>query len=73
MNTKLKPLRKHLLLAGLVALLPATSWADAGSDAERIQKLEQQVNLLLERLSAQESQLNQQQQDISETKAATKG
>ncbi|WP_430009696.1 OprO/OprP family phosphate-selective porin, partial [Methylophaga lonarensis] len=49
------------------------SWADAGSDAERIQKLEQQVNLLLERLSAQESQLNQQQQDISETKAATKG
>tara|TARA_R100001591_G_scaffold19480_9_gene26619 strand:- start:28248 stop:29609 length:1362 start_codon:yes stop_codon:yes gene_type:complete len=69
---KLKPLTQHLLLAGLISISPlAAQAADNDADA-RIEKLEQQVNLLLEKLEQQNVQLNQQQEDIQSTKAVTK-
>ena len=72
MSFKLKPLTQHLLLAGLISISPlAAQAADNDADA-RIEKLEQQVNLLLEKLEQQNVQLNQQQEDIQATKAVTK-
>jgi len=70
---KLNPITQNLLLAGLISTFPLVLQA-ADSEAEaRIQKLEQQVNHLIEKLAAQSAQINQQQDDIKETQSFTKG
>lgn len=70
MNVQLIPLRKNLLLAGLISLTPAVAVADADAEA-RILKLEQQVDQLLQQLAAQNTQLIQTQEAVKPTQAAS--
>lgn len=71
MNFQLNPLRKNLLLAGLVLLSPAAALADADAEA-RILKLEQQVNQLLQQLEVQNAQITKTQEEVKQTQAVTK-
>ncbi|MDT8372199.1 MAG: OprO/OprP family phosphate-selective porin [Gammaproteobacteria bacterium] len=71
MSFKLKPVTQHLLLAGFISLSPLAAQA-ADNDAEdRIKKLEQQVNILLQRLETQQVSLNEQKQVIEQNSKKT--
>lgn len=68
MSFKLKPLTQHLLLAGLISISPLAAQA-ANDDADaRIEKLEQQVNLLLEKLSSKTHNLINNRKIFSQLK-----
>src|SRR5690554_4517527 len=54
------------LALGIAALLPLLASAATPADEARIERLEQQVQVLLKKLDAQERQLNRQEQQISE-------
>lgn len=69
---KLKPLQQHLLLAGLIGFSPLAAQAANENADPRIERLEQQVNLLQQKLEAQSSQITKQQADLKATKAETK-
>lgn len=72
MSFKLKTLTTKLILAGLIASSPLLAQAaDAESEA-RIQKLEQQVNILLQRLEGQQVSINEQKQAVEKNSEATK-
>jgi phosphate-selective porin OprO/OprP len=70
---KLKPITQNLILAGLISTFPLGVHATDNEAEARIQKLEQQVNQLIEKLAAQSAQLNQHQQDIQQNQSVTKG
>lgn len=70
MNVQLNLLRKNLLLAGLISLVPVLAMADSDAEA-RILKLEQQVDWLLQQLAAQNTQITQPQEEVKQTQIAT--
>ncbi|MCK9563508.1 MAG: OprO/OprP family phosphate-selective porin [Bacteroidales bacterium] len=74
MSTNNHPFKKKALAVGVIALLPLLGHAKGlDSDAdERIQRLEQQVQLLLQELEQQKAALGKQQEQIQETVAQPK-
>lgn len=71
MSFKLNTLSKALVLAGAVTATPAWAQPDLAEAEARIKKLEQQVNILVQRLETQQVSLNEQKQAIEETSKKT--
>lgn len=68
------PFKQKALAISAIALLPVIGHAQGDSEAEvRIQKLEQQVQFLLQELEQQKAAPGQQQAQIQETAVAPKG
>lgn len=73
MTTTIYRFRQKALAVGVATLLPLIGHAQSDSAEVRIQRLEQQVQLLLKELEAQKAALGEQQQKIQETTVAPKG
>lgn len=73
MSFKLKTLSKALVVAGAITATPAWAQSDLAEAEARIKKLEQQVNILVQRLETQQVSLNEQKQAIEETTKKTDG
>lgn len=63
MLLKLKPLTQNLILTGLLGLAPLAAQA-VETETDRIEKLEQQLNLLQQQLETQNAALTNQQEQI---------
>jgi len=73
MSFKLKTLSKVLILTGAATAAPAWANSDLAEVEARIKKLEQQVNILVQRLETQQVSLNEQKQAIEDTNKKTDG